>query len=115
MRNIVRRRCQARGAPEPPGPASRMWQARILEKQETRQDARPVDDAALSEAVGFHRAKTLDTRGAARSAKIAAWLRSDYESIAARAKREKAVMHWSGETGVRDRDLTGWESSMRAP
>ncbi len=39
--------------------------------------------------------------------KIAAWLRSDYASIAARAKREKAVIHWSGETGVRDQDQTG--------
>src|ERR1700730_2089053 len=39
-------------------------------KKGKRQDARPVDDAALSEAVGFRRAKTFDTRdAAARSAR----------------------------------------------
>jgi DDE superfamily endonuclease len=36
-----------------------------------------------------------------------AWLRSDYPSIAARAKREKRVIYWSDATAVRDRDLTG--------
>jgi transposase len=39
--------------------------------------------------------------------KIAAWLRSDYASIAARAKREKAVIHWSDETNVRDQGQIG--------
>jgi transposase len=39
--------------------------------------------------------------------RIAAWLRSDYPSIAARAKREKAAIHWSGETGVRDQEQIG--------
>jgi len=37
--------------------------------------------------------------------RIAAWLRSDYPRIAARAKREKAAIHWSG--GVRDEDQIG--------
>lgn len=37
--------------------------------------------------------------------RIAAWLRSEYPRIAARAKREKAAIHWSG--GVRDQDPIG--------
>jgi len=36
---------------------------------------------------------------------IAAWRAQDYPSIAARAKREKTAIHWSG--GVRDQDQTG--------
>jgi Winged helix-turn helix len=56
---------------------------------------------------GFTAPKPLTRAAPPDPRKIAAWLRSDYESIAARAKREKAVIHWSGETGVRDRDLTG--------
>jgi|HubBroStandDraft_6_1064221.scaffolds.fasta_scaffold221684_2 transposase len=56
---------------------------------------------------GFTSQKPL-TRATPRDPrKTAAWLRSDYASIAARAKREKAVIHWSGETGVRDQDQTG--------
>jgi transposase len=56
---------------------------------------------------GFTAQKPL-TRATPRDPrKIAAWLRSDYASIAARAKREKAVIHWSDETGVRDQDQTG--------
>ena len=39
--------------------------------------------------------------------RIAAWLRSDYPRIAARAKCEKAAIHWGGETGVRVQDQTG--------
>lgn len=39
--------------------------------------------------------------------RTAAWLRSDYPSIAARAEREKRVIYWSDATGVRDQDLTG--------
>jgi DDE superfamily endonuclease len=39
--------------------------------------------------------------------RTAAWLRSDYPSIAAWAKREKRVIYWSDATAVRDRDLTG--------
>ncbi len=37
--------------------------------------------------------------------RIAAWLRSEYPRIAARAKREKAAIHWSD--GVRDQDQIG--------
>ena len=56
---------------------------------------------------GFTAQKSL-TRATPRDPrKSAAWLRSDYASIAARAKSEKAVIHWSGETGVRDQDQTG--------
>ena len=36
--------------------------------------------------------------------KIAAWLEQDYPSIAARAKREKAVIYWGDETGVGNQD-----------
>lgn len=39
--------------------------------------------------------------------KIAAWLRSDYPSIAARAKREKAAITWGDETGVCNQDQIG--------
>ena len=39
--------------------------------------------------------------------RIAAWRAQDYPSIAARAKREKAVIHWSDETDVRDQDQIG--------
>lgn len=53
---------------------------------------------------GFTAQKPL-TRAAPRDPqKIAAWFRSDYPRIAARAKREKAAIHWSGETSVRDQD-----------
>ena len=40
--------------------------------------------------------------------KIAAWLEKDYPSIAARAKREKAVIYWGDETGVNNQDQIGW-------
>ena len=36
--------------------------------------------------------------------KIAAWLEHDYPSIAARPKREKAAIYWSGETGICNQD-----------
>ena len=39
--------------------------------------------------------------------KIAAWLEQDYPSIAARAKREKAAIYWSDETGVCNQDQIG--------
>ena len=39
--------------------------------------------------------------------RIAAWRAQDYPSIATRPKREKAVIHWSGETDVRDQDRIG--------
>jgi hypothetical protein len=32
---------------------------------------------------------------------------ADYPRIAARAKREKAAIHWGDETGVRDQDQIG--------
>jgi hypothetical protein len=48
------------------------------------------------------------TRAAPRDPqRIAAWRAQDYPSIAARAKREKAVIHWSDETDVRDQDQIG--------
>jgi DDE superfamily endonuclease len=39
--------------------------------------------------------------------KITAWLEQDYPSIAARAKREKAVIYWNDETGVCNQDQIG--------
>ena len=39
--------------------------------------------------------------------KIAAWLEQDYPSIAARAKRDKAVIYWSDETGICNQDQIG--------
>jgi hypothetical protein len=39
--------------------------------------------------------------------RIAAWRAQDYPRIAARAKREKAAIHWTDETGVRDQDRIG--------
>jgi hypothetical protein len=39
--------------------------------------------------------------------RIAAWRAQDYPSIAARTKHEKAVIHWSDETDVRDQDQIG--------
>ncbi len=49
---------------------------------------------------GFSAQKPL-TRATQRDPqKIAAWLEQDYPSIAARAKRDKAVIYWSDETGI---------------
>ena len=60
---------------------------------------------------GFTPPKPL-TRAAQRDPqRIAAWLDEDYPSIAARAKREKAAIHWSGETGVRGQDQIGRRSA----
>jgi transposase len=78
-----------------------------VDPQEIRQDARPFDDAALSEAVGVHRAEAFDPCDAARSAKDSAWLEHDYPSIAARAKREKAAIYRSDETGICNQDQIG--------
>ena len=69
--------------------------------------ASAVDDAALFEAVGFSAQKPL-TRATQRDPqKIAAWLEQDYPSIAARAKRDKAVIYWSDETGICNQDQIG--------
>ncbi len=56
---------------------------------------------------GFSAQKPL-TRATQRDPqKIAAWLEQDYPSIAARAKREKAAIYWSDETGVCNQDQIG--------
>src|SRR3990172_13240319 len=39
--------------------------------------------------------------------KIKAWLKREYPHIALRAKREKAVIYWSDETGVNNQDQIG--------
>jgi transposase len=54
---------------------------------------------------GFTAQKPL-TRATQRDPhKIAAWLEQDYPSIAARAKREGAVIYWSDETGINCRSF----------
>lgn len=56
---------------------------------------------------GFSAQKPL-TRATQRDPqKIAAWLAQDYPSIAARAKREKAVIYWGDETGICNQDQIG--------
>jgi len=56
---------------------------------------------------GFSAQKPL-TRATQRDPqKIAAWLEQDYPSIAARAKRDKAVIYWSDETGICNQDQIG--------
>jgi transposase len=56
---------------------------------------------------GFSARKPL-TRATQRDPqKIAAWLEQDYPSIAARAKRERAAISWSDETGVCNQDQIG--------
>ena len=56
---------------------------------------------------GFSAQKPL-TRATQRDPqKIAAWLEHDYPSIAARAKREKAAIYWSDETGICNQDQIG--------
>ncbi len=56
---------------------------------------------------GFTSQKPL-TRATQRDPqKIAAWLRSDYPRIAARAKRAKAAIYWGSETGVCNQDQIG--------
>jgi DDE superfamily endonuclease/Winged helix-turn helix len=56
---------------------------------------------------GFSARKPL-TRATQRDPqKIAVWLEQDYPSIAARAKREKAAIYWSDETGVCNQDQIG--------
>ena len=76
--------------------------------QEIWQDAGLVDDAALLETAGVFFAEAANAGGASRDPqKIAAWLRSDYPRIAARAKREKAAIYWSDATGVNNQDQIG--------
>jgi winged helix-turn-helix protein len=53
---------------------------------------------------GFTAQKFLTPATSRDPQRIAAWLRLDYPRIAARAKREKAAIHWGDETGVRDQD-----------
>jgi len=56
---------------------------------------------------GFTSQKPL-TRATQRDPqKIAAWLEQVYPSIAARAKRDKAVIYWSDETGICNQDQIG--------
>ena len=48
---------------------------------------------------------------------ISAWLEKDYPVIAARAKREKAVIYWGDETGISNQDQIGrsWAPKGQTP
>ena len=48
---------------------------------------------------------------------ISAWLQKDYPVIAARAKREKAVIYWGDETGISNQDQIGrsWAPKGQTP
>ena len=56
---------------------------------------------------GFTSQKPLTRATQRNPQKIAAWLEQDYPSIAARAKRDKAVIYWSDETGICNQDQIG--------
>ncbi len=56
---------------------------------------------------GFSAQKPLTRARQRDPQKIAAWLEQDYPSIAARAKRDKAVIYWSDETGICNQDQIG--------
>lgn len=56
---------------------------------------------------GFSAQKPLTRATQREPQKIAAWLEHDYPSIAARAKREKAAIYWSDETGICNQDQIG--------
>ena len=56
---------------------------------------------------GFTSQKLLTRATQCDPQKIAAWLEQDYPSIAARAKRDKAVIYWSDETGICNQDQIG--------
>jgi hypothetical protein len=47
--------------------------------------------------------------------KIAAWLEQDYPRIAARAKRKKAAIYWSDETGRGNQDQIGRSYAPNGP
>jgi hypothetical protein len=57
--------------------------------------------------VGVDRAKTFDTRGAARSAKDRGLAGAGLSVDRGAGEREKVVIHWSDETDVRDQDQIG--------
>ena len=56
---------------------------------------------------GFTSQKPLTRATQRNPQKIATWLEQDYPSIAARAKRDKAVIYWSDETGICNQDQIG--------
>src|ERR671928_208341 len=49
----------------------------------------------------------LWSRAAVRELIVQRWLRQDYPAIVARAKRERAVIYWGDETGLRSDDVRG--------
>lgn len=56
---------------------------------------------------GFSAQKPLTRASQRDPQKIAAWLNEAYPLIAARAKRERAVIYWSDETGICNQDQIG--------
>jgi len=56
---------------------------------------------------GFTSQKPLKRATQRDPQRIKAWLEKDYPKIAARAKREKAAIYWSDETGINNQDQIG--------
>ncbi len=56
---------------------------------------------------GFTAQKPLRRAYAQRPRDVQRWLRQDYPAIVARAKRERAVIYWGDETGLRSDDVRG--------
>jgi transposase len=56
---------------------------------------------------GFTAQKPLTRATQRNPQKIEAWLKEEYPLIAARAKREKAVIYWGDETGICNQDQIG--------
>ena len=56
---------------------------------------------------GFTPQKPIKKAYEQRPAEVQQWLEQDYPQIAARAKAEKAEIHWGDETGLRSDDVRG--------
>src|ERR671938_2078339 len=56
---------------------------------------------------GFTAQKPLRRAYEQRPTDVQRWLRQDYPAIVARAKRERAVIYWGDETGLRSDDVRG--------
>src|SRR5918911_3036221 len=60
---------------------------------------------------GFTAQKPLRRAYEQRPTDVQRWLRQDHPAIVARAKRERAVIYWSDETGLRSDDVRGRSSA----
>ena len=64
-------------------------------------DYAATDGERDAQALGVHPPKPLKRADTQRTAQVKRWLDETYPAIAARAKREKAEIHWGDETGLR--------------